>query len=79
VDKSGALVDDSCPVALAYAYELRQDRQIVATGRVTTETEVEVGDELRLAGLVGRVCEVVWTAGELRLLLEPSDHVTPAH
>jgi hypothetical protein len=54
-------------------------KEIVATGRMTTETEVEVGDELRLAGLVGRVCDVVWAAGELRLPLKPSHHVTPAH
>jgi len=55
-------VDDSCPVALAYAYELRQDDEIVATGRVTTEAEIEVGDELRLAGLV---YQVVCAAGSL--------------
>ena len=64
-------------MALAYAYELRHDERILATGRVTTDTEVEVGDELRLAGLVGCVHEVIWTAGEPRLLLEPSQNVAP--
>ena len=77
VDKSGKLVDDFRPVALAYAYELRHNDQVLATGRVTSDTEVEVGDELRLAGLVGRVREVIWAAGEPRLLLEPSRSVTP--
>ena len=42
MDKSGKLVDDFRFVALAYAYELRHNEQILATGRVTTDTEVEV-------------------------------------
>lgn len=77
VDKSGKFVDEFPPVALSYAYELRHNEQILATGHVTTDTEVEVGDELRLAGLAGRVREVIWAAGEPRLLLEPSRSVTP--
>jgi hypothetical protein len=70
VDKSRSLVDDFRPLALAYAYELRQDEQIVASGRVTTETEVEVGDELTVAGRAAHVGEIAWSGGEARLLLE---------
>jgi hypothetical protein len=57
-------------VALAYAYELRQDKQIVATGRLTTETNLNVGDELTVAGRAARVGEIAWTGGEARVLLE---------
>jgi hypothetical protein len=55
---------------MAYAYELRQGERILATGRLTTETAVGVGEELTVAGRAARVGEIAWAGGEARLLFE---------
>jgi hypothetical protein len=58
-------------VGAAYAYELRQGGQIVSTGRLTTDDQLALGDELTVAGIVASVTELCWVGGESRLLLEP--------
>jgi hypothetical protein len=58
-------------VGAAYAYELRQSGQVVSTGRLTMEDQLELGDELTVAGVVASVTELRWVGGESRLLLEP--------
>jgi hypothetical protein len=42
-------------VGLAYAYELRRGEEVLSTGRLTTEGELGLGDELALAGILARV------------------------
>ena len=58
-------------VGAAYAYELRQADRVVSTGRLTMEDQLELGDELTVAGVVASVTELRWVGGESRLLLEP--------
>jgi hypothetical protein len=62
----------------AYAYELRCGAEIVSTGRLITEDEPALGDQVTIAGILARVEEVTWVNGEVRLLLEPLAGVTAA-
>jgi hypothetical protein len=58
-------------VGAAYAYELRQDDQVLSTGRLTMDDALAPGDEVTVAGIVALVNELTWVGGESRLLLEP--------
>jgi hypothetical protein len=69
VDNFGRVVDYAHAVAVAYAYELRRGGEIVSTGRLTVEEELEPGDELTLAFGVARIEELGWLNGEPRLVL----------
>jgi hypothetical protein len=69
VDNFDWVVDHARAVALAYAYELWRGGEIVSTGRLTVEEELELGDELTLAYGVVRVEELGWVNGEPRLVL----------
>ena len=40
---------------IVYAYELRRGDEIVSTGRLTVERAIATGDEVVVAGVVGRV------------------------
>ena len=55
-----------------YIYELRKADNVVSTGRLNLEEEVEVGDVVHVAGAIARVREVVWNGSEgtWRLVLE---------
>jgi hypothetical protein len=72
VDNAGPIVDYAHAVAVAYAYELRRGGEIVSTGRLTVEEELQPGDELTLASGVARIEELGWLNGEPRLMLRES-------
>jgi hypothetical protein len=58
-------------VGAAYAYELRQDDQVLSTGRLTMDDALAPGDEVTVARIVALVNELTWVGGKSRLLLEP--------
>jgi hypothetical protein len=70
VDNSTHLVDDSAPVARQYSYELHEGEETLATGWLTSDDDVQPGDELVVAGLIARVAGIRWTNDAFRLLLE---------
>ena len=62
-----------CPaMATSYRYELRRGDEIVATGHITQETPLQVGDRLTLGRKVGIVREIgpPLPEGELRLVVQ---------
>jgi hypothetical protein len=63
-------VDYSPPVARQYSYELHEGDVVLATGWLTSDDDVQAGDELVVAGLIARVAEIRWTNDAFRLLLE---------
>jgi hypothetical protein len=65
-------LDDSTPVAKQYSYELHEGEATLATGWLTSEEEVEPGDEVAVAGVVARVTHVSWINGVARLVLKPT-------
>jgi hypothetical protein len=70
VDDSPQLVDDSAPVARQYSDELHEGEEMRATGWLTSDDDVQAGDELVVAGMTARVAEIRWTTDAFRLLLE---------
>jgi preprotein translocase subunit YajC len=55
-----------------YLYELRRGEEVVATGRLTQERAIEVGERIVIGGLVGIVREIEPVPSELefRLLVQ---------
>jgi len=52
-----------------YRYELRRGEEIVATGHLTRETRLEVGDRIAIGRSEGIVREIEPTLGERELHL----------
>jgi len=55
-----------------YRYELRRGDEIVATGHITEDTRLEVGDSIALGSARGTVRDVGPTlrSGEVRLVVQ---------
>ncbi len=55
-----------------YRYELRRGEEVVATGRLALDRNVEVGQELEIAGQVGivRTIEPILAEREFRLVVQ---------
>jgi preprotein translocase subunit YajC len=47
-----------------YRYELRRGDEVVATGRLTQERAIEVGERIVIGGLLGIVREIEPVLGE---------------
>ena len=58
--------------AFEYRYELRRGEEVVATGHLTREQLLEVGDRIVIGGLAGtvRAVEPVLGERELRLVVQ---------
>ena len=58
--------------AFEYRYELHRGEEVVATGRLTRERPLEVGDRAEIGGSVGtvRAVEPVLGARELRVVVQ---------
>jgi len=54
-------------VGIAYRYELRRGEEVVATGRLTREEPLEVGEQLAIGGQAGIVRSVEPVLGEREL------------
>jgi hypothetical protein len=54
---------------IAYRYELRRGEEIVATGHLTRETRLEVGDRIAIGSSEGIVRSIEPTLGERELHL----------
>jgi hypothetical protein len=54
---------------VAYRYELRRGEEIVATGHLTRETRVEIGDRIAIGSSEGIVRSIEPTLGERELHL----------
>ncbi len=48
----------------AYRYELRRDDEVIATGRMTRERALEVGERITLSGRLGVVRSIEPVLGE---------------
>ncbi len=57
-------------VALTYTYELRQGWDVLSTGRLTSDSPLDVDDRIAVAGVLATVVEVIRLADETRLVLE---------
>jgi hypothetical protein len=57
---------------LEYLYELRQDEEVVATGRLSTAQPLEVGERVSIGGREGivRTVEPMLGLRELRLVVQ---------
>jgi hypothetical protein len=57
--------------AFAYRYELRRGEEVVATGHLTEEQALEIGEQIVIGGVLGivRAIEPVLGERELRLLV----------
>jgi hypothetical protein len=66
--------------ALNYRYELRRGDEIVATGRLTRETRLEVGDRITIGSSEGivRVIEPTLGERELHLVVQLMPHAPDA-
>jgi preprotein translocase subunit YajC len=55
-----------------YRYELRRGDEVVATGRLTQERAIEVGERIVIGGLLGIVREIepVLSEFEFRLVVQ---------
>ena len=58
--------------AFAYRYELRRGEEVVATGHLTEERALEIGDRIVIGGLLGivRASEPVLGGREFRLVVQ---------
>jgi hypothetical protein len=58
--------------AFAYGYELRRAEEVVATGHLTEEQALEIGDRIVIGGLLGivRAIEPVLGEREFRLVVQ---------
>jgi hypothetical protein len=58
--------------AFAYRYELRRGEEVVATGHLTEEQALEIGERIVIGGLLGivRVIEPVLGEREFRLVVQ---------
>ncbi len=58
--------------AFAYRYELRRAEEVVATGHLTEERALEVGEQIVIGGLPGivRAIEPVLGEREFRLVVQ---------
>jgi hypothetical protein len=58
--------------AITYVYELRDEDTVVATGRLTRDAQLSLGDTVAIGGKVGVVRQIVSTLNpnEQRLILE---------
>jgi hypothetical protein len=56
----------------SYVYELRQGEEVIATGRLTRELPLEVGDQVELSDRVGLVRSIIPTLDppEQRLVIQ---------
>ena len=54
---------------LAYRYELRRGEEVIATGRMTHERALEVGERITLSGRPGVVRSIEPVLGERELHL----------
>ena len=56
----------------AYRYELRRGEEVVATGHLTEEQALEIGDRIVIGGLLGivRAIEPVLGEHEFRLVVQ---------
>jgi hypothetical protein len=68
----GRTATDSASLSVSYRYELRDGDEIVATGRLTREQPLEVGDEILMGGQRGvvRTIEPLLGEGDLRVVVE---------
>jgi hypothetical protein len=57
--------------AFAYRYELRRGEEVVATGHLTEEQALEIGERIVIGGLLGivRAIEPVFGEREFRLVV----------
>ncbi len=55
-----------------YRYELRRDDKVIATGHLTRERPLEIGERITIGGKVGivRTIEPLLAERELRLVVE---------
>ena len=58
--------------AFAYRYELRRGEEVVATGHLTEEQALKIGERIVIGGLVGivRAIEPVLREREFRLVVQ---------
>jgi len=58
--------------AFAYRYELRRGEEVVATGHLTEEQALEIGERIVIGGLLGivRAIEPVLGEREFRLVVQ---------
>ena len=58
--------------AFAYRYELRRGEDVVSTGHLTQERALEVGERIRIGGVLGivRAVEPLLGERELRLVVQ---------
>jgi hypothetical protein len=56
----------------AYRYELRRDEEVLATGHLTYEQQLEVGERIAIGGMIGivRAIEPVVGGREFRLVAQ---------
>jgi hypothetical protein len=55
-----------------YRYELRRDEEVIATGHLSREQQLELGEEIRIGNAVGivRTIEPMLGERELRLTVQ---------
>lgn len=55
-----------------FTYELRRAGELISTGRLSFDEEIDVGEIVHVAGMTATVAEITWdsTEGMRRLVLE---------